>query len=69
MVEFFSAITSHQAYWHSLEFAKFVLHIIHTVGEEENTPTDDVGGAENKDDKGEVEDNSENDKQNEPSKL
>lgn len=35
MVEYFSAITSHQAYWHSLDFAKFVLQAIYS---------DDVGG-------------------------
>lgn len=29
MVEYFSAITSHQAYWHNIDFAKFVLHHIY----------------------------------------
>jgi len=29
MVEYFSAITSHQAYWHNLDFAKFVLYHVY----------------------------------------
>lgn len=59
MVEYFSAITSHQAYWHSLDFAKFVLYIIH------NTVVDNadaVGGEI-------VEDKMAEDEDSAPSKL
>lgn len=37
MVEYFSAITSHQAYWHSLDLAKFVLY--HVYGMENQSST------------------------------
>lgn len=36
MVEYFSAITSHQAYWHTLDFARFVLYNLYEVGEKES---------------------------------
>ena len=39
MVEYFSAITSHQAYWHSLDFAKFVLY--HVYGMEKTSEDSD----------------------------
>lgn len=36
MVEYFSAITSHQAYWHTLDFARFVLYQLYEIGEKES---------------------------------
>ena len=35
MVEYFSAITSHQSYWHNVDFAKFVLHQIYEGNNQE----------------------------------
>lgn len=33
MVEYFSAITSHQGYWHNPDFAKFVLQVLYESGD------------------------------------
>ena len=42
MVEYFSAITSHQAYWHSLDFAKFFLQAIYCNDDENQTDSENI---------------------------
>ena len=41
MVEYFSAITSHQSYWQNQDFAKFVLNRIFSEEDEHDTDSTD----------------------------